>query len=135
MANDRSPNVFMATLYPDRMKLDRPRAYQEWIALQHELVQEGKSGTRFVITVEEQWSREAKDFYFQILKWMRTDGEMSGWTEAEQHRFFKDQFNDGRSIQELSRQRFEEFLESVIQWCAEHGYAVPEADKHHRWKK
>lgn len=88
----------------------------------------GEVGTRYVVTIEEQYSAEARKFYFRILKWLR-DGEMAGWVEADQHTFFKNEFNEGRSIQELSRERFDEFIESVIQWAAEHGLAVPPPNK------
>lgn len=130
-----SPNVFPGTVLPSgRIELDEPNRYRSYVASCVDAIAHGDKGNRVIVTVDEQWSAEAKDFYFKILKWLR-DGDMAGWTEVDQSTFFKEQFNEGRSIQELSREKFDIFLESVIEWSArEAGFVVPEANPLHRYR-
>ena len=75
LSDDRRPDPFevVATLNPStgRLDLDDPARYREWLQSQGDLVQGGESGPRFVISIEEQWSSEARKFYFQILKMLR----------------------------------------------------------------
>jgi len=135
---EQRPDPFevVSTLNPStgRLDLDDPARYREWLQSQGDLVQGGKSGPRFVISIEEQWSSEARKFYFQILKMLRDAGDMAGWTHAEQHAYYKQEFNEGRSIQYLGKAAFDEFLDSVILDAALRGVAVPEPNRRHRWE-
>jgi len=126
---------FAGTLRPGgrRLDLDDPDDYLAWGQRQSERIGMGESGTRFVIRIEEQWSAEAKDFYFKIVKWI---SDYTGYTPHEVHDDMKRQFNDGESITGLGREQFKVYTDAVIHWAATKcDIVVPEADRYHREKQ
>jgi len=125
---ERAP-FFVGTLRKGKLSFDTPDAYRAWVVAQERRVALGLSGDRFVLTIEEQWSAEAREFYFKIVKWL---SDLTGNTRLEMHGILKTRFNDGLSITGLSRDEFNDYTDEVIVFAAEQGLAVPEPNRGHR---
>jgi hypothetical protein len=125
------PVSFPGTILPSgRLQLDDEQAMRVWVKAQVPKIGAGECGTRYLVTIEEQWSGEARKFYFKILKALQVAHD-NDRTQNDWHLTMLEHFNEGKPMRTMGYERFKEYLDDVIAMAARSGVVVPEANPMH----